>query len=777
MKRFIHTILINFSFLGILSAQSSKTVFNNLGVVVSYSYESVGTVTNEKTGTKFTKYKLHGTIKNTSNNYFDVKGKIEYEFMKAMQLVSQESDKTFIWNNSLGSIDHVFCGQKSGYFPNDGLAHLFVIAPNSQSDCEVEFVYPQASGGTPIISYTGHTIYEVKGTPEEPKQPKVIVKQAEWSPWKSAECFGGLQYRVKKYETWNLNQQYHYYFEFKNNYKQRVYFDFDLLGDNNKKEFGDRHTISPGQIIEFNHKMTHNYIKGSKLWKLCFGKDDKKYAECNDNGDTKNQNESSFKDLLDKWNALCQQADQSDDQGVKLVQKSNCLTTAKNYEDNESNRRSIQSSIDALEASLKQAGNDAGLNEIASLSARRNELCKQVSSINKNTYNNICDNNQEGRSFNPTKQQSLAYLKEDIRRLEMIVNSHKAEEDRLEKEKAKWIAKTTNFSNLMKEGLQLESQASYDLAISKYNEAKNLYTGEVAPQEKLYAKNAIKQADDAIARAEKAKADAARKIRLEEQKKKDKKEDDVFGTAVDDVSGLMTLLTDRYPYKSAYFKLRAGVGYESLPLVVNNAKQGKTEVTNSTHPGVYLGAKIGLFNNNQISLHLTPFINYGINALSNGNSGVHISTGGSASLWFGAKSTSTFKLFAEGAYTDRVGEYTYDEDAVAGGNSATDNVKKGEYKYNVLRYGGGFMLHFVNRRKLKETFIKPGIFFEKFSFASASSKPVMVFNLEFNIESTIFIEAAYSQNYAIGGKPLYPYTFTTGNKDFWSVKIIKQGAF
>lgn len=109
---------------------------------------------------------------------------------------------------------------------------------------------------------------------------KTYKAQPQWSEWKTDDCFSGLKYRVLGKEIYDLNRQYHYYFEFINEYKETIFFDFNLLDKNGKIRFGDRHTIRPEKNLAFNHKMTDNYIVSFSTEKVCFKLDNKNYSPC-----------------------------------------------------------------------------------------------------------------------------------------------------------------------------------------------------------------------------------------------------------------------------------------------------------------------------------------------------------------------------------------------------------------------------------------------------------------------------------------------------------------
>jgi hypothetical protein len=123
-----------------------------------------------------------------------------------------------------------------------------------------------------------------QGCLEKPKptaQPNAAGgSQQQWSEWKTDNCFKGLRYRMKHYTVYDLNKQYHYYFEFVNTYNKTVYFDYNLLDAKGKVRFGNRHTIRAGDKIEFNHKMTSNYITSTQVENLNFDPYSKEYQNC-----------------------------------------------------------------------------------------------------------------------------------------------------------------------------------------------------------------------------------------------------------------------------------------------------------------------------------------------------------------------------------------------------------------------------------------------------------------------------------------------------------------
>jgi hypothetical protein len=351
--------------------------------------------------------------------------------------------------------------------------------------------------------------------------------------------------------------------------------------------------------------------------------------------------------------------------------------------------------------------------------------------------------------------------------------AQKEADDKAERERKAAEEKANNYNDYMSKGNSALSDEKFDDAINYYNTAANYASGE----------GDINAINEAIARARKLKADAARKVRVADELKREEVANNTTVAATSATVGLMALLNDGYSDKPFSVKFLLGVGMEGIHLNVNETFKRNSATQRMVTTDGYLGFNATVFNNKGISLELSPFFNYGLIAFQTGYSGGKISYGGSGTLYLSKKSTSKIKLFAEGGYIKRSGDLNFDQD-VANGNSATstasatDIVQKGEYNYSVLKYGGGFMLRFVHQNdndKWVETTIKPGFFFEKPSFSLPSDKPIMVANLQLNIESIICLDVSYSKNYAIGGKINYPQNYTLENGNYWNFRIIRKG--
>ena len=171
MKKTTLFTAILFLFTTIAFCQTSKTIFNKLGVSVSYTYENIGTIENPETNKNFTKYKFVLKIVNSTTKYFEVGTNAAYDEM----LVSNDleykyeskADARFNHNNSgSGQLNfnyyHGADGCKGKYKSDDTIARFFVTCPNSEAQMEGEFVYPTSFGNEPPIIWTGTTISQIK---------------------------------------------------------------------------------------------------------------------------------------------------------------------------------------------------------------------------------------------------------------------------------------------------------------------------------------------------------------------------------------------------------------------------------------------------------------------------------------------------------------------------------------------------------------------------------------------------------------------------------------
>ncbi|WP_338376167.1 hypothetical protein [uncultured Flavobacterium sp.] len=101
----------------------------------------------------------------------------------------------------------------------------------------------------------------------------------DWSNWTSIACFKGVQFRVKSKKT--STGKYEAYLEFKNNYNEKVHFNYEITGGSYSNK-NNRVTVNSGSTYKsysgssFTSKYFNVYID-----RLRFGKDGlQPYADC-----------------------------------------------------------------------------------------------------------------------------------------------------------------------------------------------------------------------------------------------------------------------------------------------------------------------------------------------------------------------------------------------------------------------------------------------------------------------------------------------------------------
>lgn len=545
---------------------------------------------------------------------------------------------------------------------------------------------------------------------------------SEWKPFTGTDCNPNMKYRYLIESGFALNYQVHMWFEVQNNNNKSISYTFNLMDSKNKVHFGDKHTTNPGETTRFVHKMSGDYIK--------------------------------------RWQPV--------DVVYTTTGKSVCANEVNQPNDNQNN-------------STKDNQTSSQTN-IMELMSKKNNLCEKFNNLIRNgentnpTFVELCTGNQSNYSIN-----DHARLNNEIARLESAISmmnkqaegkikvqqeQQKRQQEEQERIRKAQEAKRAQFDGAIQNGDNALNSKQYDSAMSYYNLAKNSAQNSA---ESTLAQNRYNQAFE-------AKKTAERQVRVAKQQEKDKQENLEYAGLATSVGGMMALLNDSYSYKWYAMKFQAGLGYENFPIYSNNASQyhvNKSYIESFTLPTFHMGFKSGFFNNKAVSFTLNPLLNAGFSALSAGISGGYVEYGSTATLYLSHKSHSKFKVFAEGGYFNREGNYSYDEDAARGGNSATDDVRKGTFKYDIMKYGGGIMFHWVHDGK--ETYIRPAAFFEKPSFFAKDAKPVLNYNFQVNISSEIIFDFSYSTDYFIGGEVTYPTTLQPEKMDYFSIKIIKQG--
>ncbi|WP_164490207.1 hypothetical protein [Runella sp. SP2] len=572
-------------------------------------------------------------------------------------------------------------------------------------------------------------------------------KSTSFGPWITMKCFSGIQVRSRLTEYNSSAKKYHYYYEMKSTYNQKVYFNYKFDGG---AGLDGRTSLNPGEISTGAGNWTFGISKngleieidkvrfGNQDYAPCKGRESSVYAECDKRSSTPN------------WPPNCGGSDQTN------IQASN--TDNSNAQGaSGSGAANVQAKLDAIQVYIDKIPGDDSESQAIIRDAT-----------------NIINNSSTSEQTKVNQLEPL--LTRAKNRANTLATTKKEEDVAKEKEDKASSERDNNFKSYYEKGMANYSSKNYDGAINNLQTSLNYAVND---QQKKHVQDWIAK----IREEKRLEAEAAaRKARVDDKLKQEQQVNTEAAAATTVAVALFSIMKDRYDERPANLRFQVGLGLESIPIIVNDDFNKKSSFETTLHYSIMAGLKLGLFNQNGVSFHLNPVYYLGFNAGSQGTDGRHGTYGGIATLQMGLKAESVFKLYAEGGWLKRSGNYNYDQDAASGGTTASDLVEKGTYNYGLARFGGGIMLHFVNEPK--ETYIKGGIYFEKLSFASKS--PQMVGSLQINMSSTIILDFLYSKNYAIAGKADYPTTILTPlrsilpkeyNKSYFSVRLIRQGIF
>ena len=579
---------------------------------------------------------------------------------------------------------------------------------------------PGFSESSSIIAYSNNDIPRVQGS--------IVLKSTsatgDWSDWKplsSNDCDSNLEYSTKRSENYNLNYQLWFYYRVKNNNNKQVSLKFNLTR-NSKKEFSQAHIINSNDIVEFMHKMDGDYIDGVNVENVIFTDTKKSICDKLDNNQNiENTPNASLQSAIDEFNNLL--PDVPDD----------------------SERTNIYERVKSVLAN-NTTSDSSKLKEVnAAIVKFKNKLKKQTS-----------DNSEKSaQADQQRKEQAEQQRKEEAAQKE-VARLQKIKDD-----------KRKSFDNNIASGDSALQSKNYDSALSYYSNAQTYADNDI---ERSFAKSKYDQAFE-------ARRNAEREVRVAKAKKTDERENVNYAVSSTAMLGAMALLQDSYSNDGFVFKLFLGMGIDSSPLLSNNTSVysvDKTFIEQRLAPSFDIGAKLEFLNNHSISFFLKPQMTYGMSALNEGTSGGFFSYGGVGCLSIGRHYDSKLSIFAEGGWFRRASSFEYDADAANNGTTTTDDVRSGEYNYKSIRYGGGIMLRFINNQN-KETYFRPGFFYEKPDFFTTATKPILNLSMQINISSELIIEFIYAKNTFIPGEPKFPSTVIPEDKNFFGLKIIRQG--
>ncbi len=547
----------------------------------------------------------------------------------------------------------------------------------------------------------------------------------EWGGWSNIDCFKGLQFSFKCTGYSVSTKSYWYNIQARNNYNSIVHFNVDYYINGEKISVG-LWSLKPGDSRSHTSLPAKTYWKNGRgsvsVGRVCF-KNDNGWGSCNDGCYAQCDSKPGVPNQPDCGkNTQANNTNNSNAQGASGSGAAN-----------------VQAKLDAIQVHLDKIPGD----DLESQAIVRDA----TSIINNNS------------SSEQTKVNQLEPLLNRAKKRANELTTNKEKEDKAASER------DNNFKSYYEKGMANYSSKNYDGAINNLQTSLNYAVND---QQKRHVQDWITK----IREEKRLEAEAAaRKVRVEEKQKQEAATNAAAAGGVAAFGGLMALLQDDYTDKPFAARAQIGLGAENMTMSMVETGTAKELVQSAVTANFLIGFNFTLFNNRAISLHLNPHFDLGVVTLQAGNTGTSIKYGGNAILQLGLKKDHAFKFFAEGGYFQKSGTLDYDRDVANGGTTATDYLTTGAFNYSVMRYGGGIMLH--GEADKGEVRIKPGLFFEEFSFAKG--RRVMSANLHVNIMSQIIVELTYSKNYVIPGGVVNPRNFAPENKDFWSVKLIRQG--
>jgi|GEM_PF-2301707 len=596
-------------------------------------------------------------------------------------------------------------------------------------------------------------------------------RYTEYTEWQKHPCYQGIQYRFRRYYYYkrkdgtfaNGKKDFGIRFQFKNNYNQKVAFSFRFSktndGDNPTTQ---RRTLSPGEIYGNSTLQNHEGRIYVIIDKVCFNfKNGGDQDDCAAQPDVYKAN---------YYYAAC-------DNGMPNIKPysgskandSNSNTQYNNTKENDGDEADPDAGLSIKEQYLKYR-------------EKRYSLCETIRKLDKQSRYSMdvrfpC-NTQSTPIENPSRddvekyKREIAIIEKAIEELSVSnadVGQNNIEEERRQTEMQ---SKMDRYNSLMTQGSEAFASEDYSAAMTYYSQAK---TTALTDEQRNYA-------DEMYQKAFEAKKTAERAERVAHQKKVDDAENIGYVSAAASTITLMSLINDSPSLGFTSGKLLLGLNFGKLPLISNNVSAyhaNKSYIEAPLMPGFDFGFNFGIANNKSVSLYLNPKFSYGLDAFSEGTSGYTMEYGGTALLRISFKKygdEAGVKPYLEGGYFRRNGLYHYDGDAVnqsVGVSSSTDDVRDGDYKYTVIRYGGGLMYHWKDEDE--EYMVRGGVFFDKPSFFPKDIKPVLGFNVQGMISYVGTLEFYFAPNYFVGGNLLYPATLEKKNKSYLGIKFTRAG--
>ena len=219
-------------------------------------------------------------------------------------------------------------------------------------------------------------------------------------------------------------------------------------------------------------------------------------------------------------------------------------------------------------------------------------------------------------------------------------------------------------------------------------------------------------------------------------------------------------------YKVMYTTPYAGLGWESIPMNINQDNVSpSTSTGNTSHPIILAGANLSFLKQYPVSLQLDPFATYGVD-LASSTCGNHLALGGLLRVLAGLKPEAPINLFAEGGLIYRYGNWSKNltvANPLVAGSYVKTNQSAG-YEYNIFRIGGGLQYQWNHGL----SYIRPGIFFEDPSIVGSSS---VILNIDGQINRSWKWGISYGDNYFTAGKINHPLTYNNESQTYFNLRL------
>ncbi len=570
----------------------------------------------------------------------------------------------------------------------------------------------------------------------------VFGQKSDWGPWTSISCFQGIQYSIKNLGYEKSTKNYWWNIRWKNNYSKAVSFDGVVIIDGESSIRGGWGNIQAGEIqtytsVPYKSSSIHFTVSVSKV---CFAD---RYGGCSE--------------TLEGWAnyAEC-------DNGTPNYKINGKRTT--NSNNNSTNQTNTESNMDDINEEIKD------------LQSRQSLACAKLQQQGNPFDNRLCSEGFNGAlpQNDADTKKWVIQLRSQVKELESKLNITKNitdEKENAQKEeelKRQKLAEenNTNYEKYIQAGDNDMISNNYSSAMSNYQSAMS------------YASNSNQKstAQEKYNKALKEKEAVDRKIRTDKVKEKDKNENMAYASATAGMIGLMALINDETSSNFISGRLQLGLGMDNIPLITNSISsntRNKSYLQSSLHPTFYFGFNIGIAETKQIYGNINPFFTAGLNALSAGTTGGHITYGGLVDINVKPIKNSIFGAYIDGGWIWKSGHLDFDYDAVQNNTTQTDDVRSGDYSYKTIRYGGGLMLHNVDESDY--WYVKFGTYWDRADFMGSNNASILNFSLQ-ALDSYIGkFEFIYSPNSYVGGIALYPSNLSKENLDFFMIRFVRQG--